>query len=212
MSASDKPRIFAGLGGPPRLRPIREEEITSRVRAAIDGVEGFDDDEDDADDDAPLHPFAGTMVRHVELFERYMAFGMNILKHALISAREREIVTLRTGWLCDAPFEWGAHVKLGREAGLSDEEIERIKIGPNAGGWSELDRALLCAVDELHHDATIHNETWDVLAAHYSDEQLIELPMIVGQYHMTAYFQNALRFRPVFDADGRELPEEETVA
>ncbi len=212
MSASDKPRIFKGLGGPPRLRPIREDEITARHREAIRESMRFMDDDEEVDDDAPLHPFPATMCRHVEMFDRYMAFGMNILKNALLSPRDREILTLRTGWLCDAPFEWGAHVKLGREAGLSDDEIERIKNGPDAGGWSTLDRALLSAVDEMHHDSTIHDETWDVLAAHYSDEQLIELPMIVGQYHMTAFFQNALRFRPVNDADGRELPEEESVA
>ena len=209
MSGTDKPRIANGLGGPPRLRPIRRDEITPRVRDAIAGVEGLGDAAPDPDKE--LHPFAGTMVRHVEMFERYMAFGMNILKHALIAPRDREIVTLRTGWLCDAPFEWGAHVKLGREAGLTEAEIERIKLGPRAEGWSERESALLSAVDELHDDATIHDATWDVLAAHYDELQLIELPMIVGQYHMTAYFQNALRFAPVYDAQGRELAEEESL-
>jgi alkylhydroperoxidase family enzyme len=209
MSDISKPRIAHGLGGPPRLRPILAEEITPRHREAIRESMRFMDGGEESDVDKPLHPFPGTMARHVELFDRYMAFGMNILKHALIAPREREIVTLRTGWLCDAPFEWGAHVKLGREAGLSEEEIERIKMGPGAEGWSELDRALLAAVDELHHDSTIGDATWEVLAAHFDELQLIELPMIVGQYHMTAFFQNALRFRPVFDADGREIPEEE---
>jgi 4-carboxymuconolactone decarboxylase len=211
MNRADKPRIFEGLGGPPRLRPIREDEITPRHRQAIRQSMEVLEESGGRADDKPLHPFPATMCRHVEMFDRYMAFGMNILNNALIAPREREILTLRTGWLCDAPFEWGAHVKLGREAGLSDEEIERIKIGPDAQGWGELERALLSAVDELHHESTIHDATWEVLAAHYSDEQLIELPMIVGQYHMTAFFQNALRFRPVNDADGQPLNEEESV-
>ncbi|MCX7863808.1 MAG: carboxymuconolactone decarboxylase family protein [Novosphingobium sp.] len=208
MSSLCNPRIRAGLGGPPRLRPIGREELTARMRAALAAVEGFGD----SGEDSPLHPFPATMVRHVDLFERYMAFGMNILNHALIPARDREILTLRTGWLCDAPFEWGAHVKLGLEAGLTREEIERIKIGPSAPGWSVLDRALLRAVDEMHFDSTIHDETWNLLADHYDDLQLIEVPLIVGQYHMTAFFQNALRFRPPFDAEGRALSDSREVA
>jgi 4-carboxymuconolactone decarboxylase len=205
MSGNHRPRIANGLGGPPRLREISEEELTPRVLEAVNGVEGLGD----APAKFPLHPFPGTLCRHVEMFERYMAFGMNILKHALLGPREREILTLRTGWLCDAPFEWGSHVHLGLEAGLTREEIERIKAGPGAEGWSELDRALLRAVDELHHTATITDDTWNVLAAHLDDLQLIEVPMIVGQYHMTAFFQNALRFRPVRDMDGEEITQEE---
>jgi alkylhydroperoxidase family enzyme len=208
MSEQGRPRIAQGLGGPPRLRQISREEMTPRHREAI----GRSMDTLDPDSEQTLHPFPGTMCRHVEMFDRYMEFGMNILHHALIKPREREILTLRTGWLCDAPFEWGAHVKLGLEAGLTREEIERIKSGPDAEGWNELDRALLSAVDELHHGSTIGNETWDVLAAHYDDLQLIELPMIVGQYHMTAFFQNALRFRPVFDANGEKIEEPEAAS
>lgn len=208
MSEQIRPRIADGLGGPPRLRPIREDELTPRHREAIRRSMEFMDDSPESGD-APLHPFPATMCRHVELFDRYMAFGMNILKHALIEPRERELLTLRTGWLCDAPFEWGAHVHLGLESGLTGEEIDRIKVGPEAEGWGERDRALLSAVDELHEDSTICDVTWKVLAAHFDDLQLIELPMIVGQYHMTAFFQNALRFRPVRDMDGEEVPEEE---
>jgi 4-carboxymuconolactone decarboxylase len=208
VSEESPPRIANGLSGPPRLREIRQEEITPRHREAIrQSMEFMDDSGDGAGDDS-LHPFPATMCRHVEIFDRYMAFGMNILKNALIEPREREILTLRTGWLCDAPFEWGAHVHLGLEAGLTVDEIERIKIGPDAGGWSGLDKALLSAVDELNGNATISDATWVVLSAHLDDLQLIELPMIVGQYHMTAFFQNALRFRPVRDMAGVELPEE----
>jgi alkylhydroperoxidase family enzyme len=208
MSEEISSRIANGLGGLPRLRVIRQEEITPRHREAIrQSMEFMNDSGDDS-----LHPFPATMCRHVEIFDRYMAFGMNILKNALIEPREREILTLRTGWLCDAPFEWGAHVHLGLEAGLTVDEIERIKIGPDAGGWCALDKALLSAVDELNGDATISDATWAVLAAHLDDLQLIELPMIVGQYHMTAFFQNALRFRPVRDMAGVELPEEEVAS
>jgi alkylhydroperoxidase family enzyme len=41
----------------------------------------------------------------------------------------------------------------------------------------------------------ISDATWAVLATHFDDKQLIELPIVIGQYHAVAYLQNALRMR-----------------
>ncbi len=81
---------------------------------------------------------------------------------------------------------------IGAEAGLSQEEIERIRQGPDDEGWSELDATLMRAADELHDDARISDPTWAALAARYNDKQLIELPMLVGQYHLVAFTLNSL--------------------
>lgn len=146
--------------------------------------------------DEPLHPFLATFCRHTELFDKYMEFGMNFLLASHIAPRERELLILRTGWLCDAPYEWGEHVHAGVSHGLTADEVERVKIGPEAEGWNPLDRAILQAVDELHDKSTITDATWDALAEHFDECQLLELPVMVGQYHTTAFMQNALRFAP----------------
>jgi hypothetical protein len=44
----------------------------------------------------------------------------------------------------------------------------------------------------LHADACIGDETWAALAARYDEKQLIEVPMLVGHYHMVAFTLNAL--------------------
>jgi len=200
-------RIRNGLDGPPRIEPLSESEFDDRMRDAMDRA----DDLMEIPRGGPVHPFMGTFVRHVELFARYMEIGMNFLNNSEIPDRERELVILRTGWLCDAPFEWGEHVAAGKEHGLSREEISRVEQGSGAQGWSELDRALLRATEELHSDATISDETWSVLADHLDEKQLIELPVLVGQYHTTAFVQNALRFVPGRNRYGEEV-EEESVA
>ena len=41
----------------------------------------------------------------------------------------------------------------------------------------------------------LSNETWDTLAQSWDDSQLIEFPMMVGQYVATAFVQNTLRIR-----------------
>ena len=50
--------------------------------------------------------------------------------------------------------------------------------------------------DELHTTADVADETWATLASAYDERQLIELPMLAGQYHLVAYVCNALRIAP----------------
>ncbi len=75
---------------------------------------------------------------------------------------------------------------------LTDEEIERLKSGPDAPGWDAFDATLVRAADELHDDACISDATWAELAARYDDMQLTEVCMVVGQYHLVSFTLNSL--------------------
>ena len=92
---------------------------------------------------------------------------------------------LRTAYRCGADYEWGQHVAIGRAAGLTDDEIQRIAEGPDAG-WTAEDAAKLRAVDELTDDHRISDATWSALAAVFDEQQLIELPMLSGHYALLA--------------------------
>jgi alkylhydroperoxidase family enzyme len=132
------------------------------------------------------------LVRHPGLFRRWLPFGGKLLSGKL-PARDRELLILRTGWLCQAEYEWAQHRLIGRSVGLSEEEIERVRDGPDASGWEPFDAALLRAADELHAEARISDMTWDALTTRYDERQLIEVPMVVGHYHMVAFTLNALK-------------------
>jgi hypothetical protein len=55
---------------------------------------------------------------------------------------------------------------------------------------------LLRAADELHSDARISDATWEGLARELDEPQLIELPILVGQYHLVAFALNSLGVQP----------------
>ena len=88
-----------------------------------------------------------TLVRHPGLFRRWLPFGGKLLAGRL-PARDRELLILRTGWLCGAEYEWGQHVPLGRQAGLTEAEIARIQAGPDDPAWADHDVALLRAAEQ----------------------------------------------------------------
>ncbi len=49
------------------------------------------------------------------------------------------------------------------------------------------------SVDELSEARMITDATWAALAEHFSERQLIELPILVGHYHMLGMAISALR-------------------
>ena len=86
----------------------------------------------------------------------------------------------------------GGTTSSGKEAGLTAEEIARVTAGPHAPGWDDFERALLAAADELHASRFISDSTWNVLAEGYTDDELRQVVMVVGNYTQLAMFQNAL--------------------
>jgi 4-carboxymuconolactone decarboxylase len=140
---------------------------------------------------APAANIFATLVRHPGLFRRWLPFGGKLLSGKL-SPRHRELLILRTGFHCRSDYEWGQHVLIAKSVGLTGDEIERIKAGPDASGWDPFEATLLRAADELHRDACVSDTTWAALASQYDERQLIELPMLVGHYHMVAFTLNTL--------------------
>lgn len=127
-----------------------------------------------------------TLVRHPKLLKRWLVFGSHILRKSTLPARERELVILRTGWLCRAEYEWGHHVVIGKAAGLTDDEVTRITRGAEAPGWTPLDQALLRATDELCADKRIGDATWAALTGILDTRQIMDLLFTVGEYVMVS--------------------------
>jgi len=166
---------------PPRIGPVGPEERD----AAADVLDPLQVDGRD------LNIFA-TLVRHRGLFARWSRFGGYLLVRGTLPGPDRELLILRTAWNCRAEYEWGQHLRIAADSGVSAPEIARVGDGPDAAGWSPLQSALLRAADEMHVGSRISDATWGVLAAAYEERQLIEICMVVGQYHLVAFTLNSL--------------------
>ena len=127
-----------------------------------------------------------------ETCRKYWEYTGHFVRNATIPARHRELLILRTAWLSRGDYIWGRHDVIGKEAGLTADEIQRVTAGPDVPGWDDFERALLQAADELHGSRFISGSTWEALAARYTDEELREVVLIVGNYTQLAMFQNAL--------------------
>ena len=180
----------------PRLTPLPEGQWDARTRNLLATAA--------RDPGGRIPNIFTTLVRHPDLYERFMPFGGQLLRRGRLPESLRELLILRTAWNTGARYEWGRHLPLARAAGVTDAEIDRITEGPDASGWTDLQRQLIRAADELNRDARMSAATWEALAGHFGDAELIEITMLVGQYHMVAFFLNSagVELDPGFDGTG----------
>jgi alkylhydroperoxidase family enzyme len=137
-----------------------------------------------------------TLGRHPRLFRAWLRFASRLMPRGELPRTETELVILRVAHNCDSEYERAQHVRIGRRVGLTKEQIESVADGPDAEGWSERERALLRASDELHADRVISQTTWSELAAYYGERELIEICMLIGHYEMLAMVLASLRVQP----------------
>jgi alkylhydroperoxidase family enzyme len=137
-----------------------------------------------------------TLARHRRLFLPWLFFAGRLMPGGRLPRPDTELVILRVAHLCGSEYEWRHHERIGKRVGLSEDDIERVRSGADAGGWSGRQTLLLRAVDELHSTRNISDELWAGLRAELSDAELIELCMLTGHYEMLAMTLNALRVQP----------------
>ena len=144
------------------------------------------------------------MVRHPEAFGTWAAFNKQLSGRPTIPPRTRELAVLRTGWLCQGAYEWGQHVPKALAAGITHDEIERVISGPDDPYWNGNDRSILLAVDDLHFRGVISDLAWQGLSKGFTHAQLIEIVMVIGNYHMIAWLHNSLEIELESGAAGLE--------
>ena len=166
----------------PRIAPLSDDELDDQARELLAKV-GLPAGES-------MHIFS-TLVRHPRLFRRWLPLG-GVLLSGELPAREREIVILRTAHHCHAVYEQSHHVEIGARVGLTADEMRDIRTDPHEAHWDPFDLVLMDAADDLHLNSSIGDRTWAALTERYDDKQLIELTMLVGQYHLVAYALNSL--------------------
>ena len=181
------------------------------MRLAAPRIEPVDLDRLDADQRDALAPFlaAGahgpggklgggkvlnifrTLAHAPRALTAFLGWGNYILsRRSALGPREREIVILRTGYNCRSGYEWTQHKRIGLDAGLTEAEIERIKTGPDAGEWTEVERAMLRATDELTAGHFVTDATWAALAP-LGDKGRMDLVFTVGQYTQVSMILNS---------------------
>lgn len=128
-------------------------------------------------------PFNALLVAP-ELGDAVQTLGARVRFTAPLSARGREIATLEVARRHESGYEWFAHVQLGRAAGLSEEEIEALQRGADAGSFSDEERLIRRTVRHLVDDGDLTDETFRNATEALGEKTLLSLVVLVGHYEL----------------------------
>jgi alkylhydroperoxidase family enzyme len=134
---------------------------------------------------APMNLFL-ILGRHRRLFRGWLHFAGLLMPGGVLRRSESELVILRVAHRRGSEYEYRQHIRLGKRAGLTDAEIERVADGPAAPHWSPRVRAILAAVDELLDTRDVSDPVWDELRSHVNEREAIEVVLLAGHYDMLA--------------------------
>lgn len=132
----------------------------------------------------------GTLANHPDLLRRWMVLAGHVMAKNSLSPRDREILILRTGVRCGSVYEFSQHAQIALDCDMTADEVAALRGEPTADTWSEHERALIAAADELHDEHRIGDATWATLSSAYDTRQMIDVVFTVGQYTLVSMFLN----------------------
>ena len=144
------------------------------------------------------------LVHSPEGLRAFSALGGFIRHKSRLDPRLRELAILQVGWLARAPYEWSHHIKLGREFGVSDDDI-RALIDETEGRTTTLDepaRLVLRAAREMTSDGEASEATFAALSRHLDAERLVDLVLTISFYNAVVRVLATLRI----DVEADYLP------
>ncbi|MEI9988844.1 MAG: carboxymuconolactone decarboxylase family protein [Rhizomicrobium sp.] len=163
----------------PRITPLSDAELNDEQKEVLKPF------------GSPVFNIFRTLARAPKALDRFNQWGGYVLsRRNELSPRDREIVILRTGFLCKSGYEWAQHVRIGKREGLTDDEVARIKQGADAG-WDAADAALIRASDELHADQFIGDATWKALGERFTQKQCMDVVFTAAQYTQVSMLLNS---------------------
>lgn len=143
----------------------------------------------------PPHIFT-TLGHNHRLFWGWLHFAGRLMPGGRLPRIDTELVILRVAEARGSDYESGHHRVLARRAGLSEEEIERVRHGSSAPGWSPRQSLLLRVAESLMATRDLDDGLWGELRAAEDEATCIELVMLVGHYDMLATTLQTLRVPP----------------
>ena len=166
----------------PRVEPLRDDQMSEEQ---LDMVKHYRRD-------GQLPNIFRVALRNTRLFKAYKPFGLYTMALSSVPPKLRELAILRVAYLSKSDYEWGQHLQISREIGITNAEIARVKEGAAAPGWEKLESATISMVDQIKYSSDVDDAIYSTLIQGIGENALVELINTIGNYAMIATLLNIL--------------------
>ena len=180
----------------PRIQPIDPAAVPEDVREALENL-------------PPLNIFR-TLAHAETAFRPFLRFGGAVLGRMQLDPIVRELAILTVAHEAEAEYEWIQHVAIAKAVGATDAQIDAIAdradgdaadpaaaaaAGDPADRASALDPAQAAAIElarAVVHSPRVTDDLFERVRAQFSDREIVELLLAVGDYLMLARVMTVL--------------------
>jgi alkylhydroperoxidase family enzyme len=148
-------------------------------------------------------PF-GVLMYSPGLAQKVCEAGAWVRLNSTLSQVERELAIIAVAREKDAAYEWAAHVRTGRGAGLREQAIEAVRNRLDVSDLEPGERDIITFVRQLLRNNRVEQSLFDELLQRHGERWLVELAATVGQYQYISAINTTFDLQPAADAD--QLP------
>lgn len=166
-----------------RIKPVTDEELTDEQTEILETVS-------EAARDVIIFRTslrAPTAMKAILPWSNYLGSK----KTCSLPWRQRELIVLRSSFMCTSGYEWSHHTYLGERAGLEKIEIAALRNAVEEHVWDDEDQALIDMCDELATINHVRDDTWNKVAKFYDQKQLMDAVYTSSYYQMVSKYTNA---------------------
>jgi 4-carboxymuconolactone decarboxylase len=132
------------------------------------------------------HNVLGVLMQNQETLGPFLDYWVTSKAKMGLTVREQELVILRMAVLYRSEYVWKHHVKLGREFGVSDTELDAIRHGSYTAFAAPRERAFLELTDAFMNDRSLSPELWNQTKGVLAAQDFVDLISLVSQYVLFA--------------------------
>lgn len=127
------------------------------------------------------------LAHHPALALASLDLGKYFMLNSHLSARQIKLIILRIAHQYGSTYQWAHNSFSAQQVGISDAEIEAVKVGPEDPVWSDDDRAVLGAIDTTCNGGRFEDEPWDALVTRFGMQLVMDLIHAAGYFTMVAW-------------------------
>jgi uncharacterized peroxidase-related enzyme len=142
------------------------------------------------------NPFFRVMAHRPEVLKNFVPFYGAVTGPGSVERRLKELTYLVASIANRCAYCTAAHMAAARKAGITEDEIRAIENEQNAI-FSPAEQALVAFARELTRAARVADATRAALTAHFTEEQVVELTLVIAIANFTNRFNNGLGIMPL---------------
>lgn len=141
--------------------------------------------------------FFAIMAHRPKVLKHFLSFYASVMADGTIEAKYKELAYLKVAQLNGCEYETRAHTAAAKKAGVTDEQIREMDFFHRSHAFEEKEKAILLYTERMTRGASaMRDRTLQEMRKHFSEDQIVELTLVIAIANFTNRFNDALQVEP----------------